>query len=137
MIPKAYVPPPKGDQHFPAMMWHPETGESRVFNTAADVLEGWLDTHPANATRVDAIAAAKPSAKPAAAPKGSNGLPMTREEITIALLEGGVQFKRNHDDKRLYDTLMAALKKALDERGVQYAPDATAPALLELLPKPE
>lgn len=138
MTPKAYVPPPKGDPNFPARMWHPESGESAVFHNAADVPEGWLDTHPNNAKRVPANAApAQPAVKAPAPDKKGNGLPMTREQITIALLEGGVQFKRSSDDKALYATLMTALKKVLDDQGVKYDPKANAPALLELLPKPE
>jgi hypothetical protein len=38
--------------NYPAYKWHPETAEQRLFTKAAEVPEGWLDTHPDNLKNV-------------------------------------------------------------------------------------
>ena len=114
------------DPNYPAMKFHPQTGESRVFHTAEDVPEGWLNKHPAH---VD-------DTKPAPAQKSAT-LPMTRDEIKAALDAGEIAYKKNAGDKALYDLLVASLKTHLTEAGIQFPEDADGPALLALVPPAE
>lgn len=107
----------------PKMRWNPETGESKVFATVEDVPEGWLDHHPEDPAYADATAE---KATPAA--KG-----LSKSETIAALKQGGV----THDPKatlpELTELLVTALRGALDAKGVEYTPEATARELLILV----
>lgn len=127
---KTYVPPPKGDPAYPAMMWHPETGENRIFNSADEVPEGWLDTHPNNKDAAEQRKAAAEARNPPAT------LPLTRAEIVKALGDGGINFNPRAATKALYDQLLGELKKTLTEAGIAYEQEADAKTLLGLLPDP-
>lgn len=132
---KAYVNPPKGDPNFPAMKWHPQTAENRIFHKAEDVPEGWLDTHPKNVTAAEEVE--KTAYKPAVKAPAAKSIPMDRKEILAALADGGVTPAKNASNAQLYSQLQDALKLALTEMGKEFPADADAKALLELLPKPE
>lgn len=114
---------------FPAMLWHPETGESRVFHKAGDVPEGWLDTHPDNVKNL-------PKAEKAAQTKPVP-LSMTRKEMVQALQDGGISFDPASKVDVLYAILTEAVKKFLTDAEVEFDPATDTKALLELLPKPE
>lgn len=119
---------------FPAMKWHPQTGEATVFNKSQDVPDGYLDEHPDNLSgtaRAEAVAAA------AVKPPASDELCLTREEIMAELHESGLSYKKNTPTKALYDMLVEALKEYLAENEVEFPADADAKALLALVPKPE
>lgn len=115
------------DPNFPAMMWHPTTGENRVFTAAVDVPDGWLDHYPTGE------ADAEP-AKPADAPDAA--LPMTRDEIKTALDTLRVKYAKNARDATLYGMLIEALHEDLASAGVAFDPEAAAPALIVLLGQP-
>lgn len=119
------VAKPKVSSVFPGMRWHPQTGESRVFDKAEDVPEGWINTHPASLPAEAAPAGADETAS----------LNMTRKEIVAALEEGGIQFNPRHGVKALYALLVENLKKALTEMDVPFNADTTdAKELLGLFP---
>lgn len=46
--------PPYVHQEYPKMVWHPDTAENMVANTAAEVPDGWIDHHPNDPHRGDA-----------------------------------------------------------------------------------
>lgn len=119
------------DPNYPAMKWHPHTGENRVFHKSGDVPEGWLDTHPANVDSVTKeVEAAPPSVLKAP-------LDMTRKEIVAALTEGGITFDPASKVVVLYELLTAEVNRVLTEEGIEYDPTAGTKKLLEILPKPE
>lgn len=126
VVRRSFTPPPGGD--YPALKWHPETGESRLFDKAGDVPEGWLDTHPANLARVQADAAAAP--KPVK-------LSLSRTEIQAALREGGIDHNIKASTKDLHDLLRERCIKHLTEGGIEFDAAADTKTLLELIPKPE
>lgn len=111
------------DPNFPAMKWHPQTGEVKLCHKADDVPEGWIDTHPANLANVAQPAPVK--------------LPMKRKDIVAALSEGGITFDVKSPTYDLYALLVENLKAALTEAEIEFAADADANTLLGLLPKPE
>lgn len=132
------------DPSYPAMKWHPETAESRVFHKSEDVPEGWLDEHPSNVPKE----VAKPTPKVAvtAAPKPvkaaevksaePTSLPMTREEMKAELQAGGIPFAPNAKDQTLYDALKKGVQEFLTGAGVAFPPDADVPALIALAKQP-
>lgn len=124
--PRSFTPPPGGD--YPAMKWHPETGEMRVYAKAEHVPEGWLDTHPANLAHVQALAAAAP--KPVK-------LSLTRQEILAALHEGGIEHNIKAKTQDLHERLRERCVAHLTDAGVEFDAAADTKALLELIPKPE
>lgn len=114
------------DKSFPAMKWHPETGESGIFNSASEVPEGWLDHHPNAKEPIKEKEVVKPT-----------GLPMTKAEIQDALKTGGISAPANASAKSLYDLLVTSLRDHLTEANVTFPETATAPELLALVPKSE
>lgn len=115
-------------KHAPTMAWHPDTGESQIFNHPGEVPEGWLDTHPNNVK-------AKAPAKAAAA---ADALPMSRDEIVKALTECEIPFKARAKDKDLYALLEKSLRDHFAAEKVEVPADADVPALLALVkPKSE
>lgn len=120
------------DPNYPAMKWHPQTAENRVFQKAGDVPEGWLDTHPAN---VDNVSKQEVEVTPPAVLKAP--LDMTRKEIVAALTEGGITFDPASKVVVLYELLTAEVNRVLTEEGIEYDPTAGTKKLLEILPKPE
>lgn len=116
------------DPNFPAMKWHPATGEMRVFTKADDVPEGWIDTHPCNIT-ADAVGKA-PTAP-------TSNLSMKRKQVVRALTDGGIDFAADASHADLYALLVEKLQATLTEAEIAFDPAADAAALLELLPKPE
>src|SRR5581483_9866922 len=105
----------------PTMAWHPETGENRVFPHPSEVPEGWLDTHPSNASKAAEGGDKNPGDK----------LPMTRKEIVAALNDGGISFDKQAKTSALYAQLLDAVKSALTEAGVEFDVNADAKVLLE------
>jgi|GEM_PF-4803772 len=106
---------------YPALKWHPETGECSLFNDAAEVPDGYLDVHPNNL--------AKESEKAAT-------LPMKRKAIIAALKSGSISFDPQADAATLYDLLLSGVKAALTEQELAFdAESDDAPALLALFPK--
>lgn len=127
------------DLNFPAMMFHPETGEGKVFKTAGEVPEGYLSFHPKDPARKakDALEAAKVvDAKPAAAVAKAVDIPMTRDEIIAALNSGGIPFDDNAKTRALHNQLRDAVHAALIEAKISYVDNAPTKDLLALLPDP-
>jgi hypothetical protein len=126
-----HVTPPAGDASikFPGQRWDPATGETRVFQDAGDVPEGWIDRYPTP----EEMAEGKTVAKNTAAP---DALPLTRAQVTDYLKAGNVPFAGNAGTKALYDLLVASLKEALAALPTPVtAPEgADAVALLALFP---
>lgn len=111
------------DKNYPAYKWHPQTGDAKIFESASEVPEGWLDTHPANLKNVTTDA-----------PK-SDELPMSRDEIKDALKAGNIEFVSNAKTPALYALLVENLQSHLKDAGVEFPENATAPELLALVPK--
>lgn len=112
------------NHEFPAMRWHPITGEMQVFHAAHDVPADWLTYHPASADGQKPAPKVKP-----------NELPMTKEEIVAALESGGIKFKATQGVKALYELLDANLREHLAANKIDIPEGATVPALLSLIPK--
>jgi hypothetical protein len=113
--------------HGPVMAWHPETGESQVYPSEADVPEGHLPHHPNDANKPVPVSV-----------KGvADQTQMSREEIVAALSAGGVTFNPRAKHKELAAVLREAVTKALFESGVDPVPDFPTKQLMELLPPAE
>lgn len=111
---------------FPSMRWSP-TGEARTFNAEHEVPEGWADKHPSDPNHT-------PPAEPQNGAAPAETLPMTRDEITVALTAGGIDFFPNTGTKKLYALLTARVQAVLTTRGIEFPADADARALLALIP---
>lgn len=110
------------DPNYPARKWDPVTGESQVFTAPEDVPTGWLDTHPNNVKAADKVEAPV-----------SDALPMTRAEIRAELDQAGIPYPKTAKTEMLYVLLGDSLKQHLTKSGIAYEPDASVPALLELV----
>lgn len=130
------------DPNYPAMKWQPITGEARTFTAPEDVPEGWLDTHPLNLppkpaplTVAEAAEVLRASTRPA--PDSNAGeLPMTRDEIKVALDQLQVQYAKNAGDAKLYVLLGEAVREDLTAAAIEFDPHANTATLLALLPEP-
>lgn len=122
----------KSRAEYPAMKWHPETGEAKVFHKAEDVPDGYLDTHPSNLANV---AAANQEASKKL--NKAKTLPLSKDEIIAALVEGGIGYPKQASAKALYDLLTEKVKAALTEAGTSFDPEADTKTLLGLLTPPE
>lgn len=112
------------NQAFPALFWHPETGDAEVYHAAVDVPEGHLPYHPNHKEARDA------------APKVAPTLPpLTKDEIKAKLDAFEIKYAPNLGQKALYELLVRSLKEHFTAEGVAFDENATAPELLELLPK--
>lgn len=111
-------------KHQPTMAWHPQNGESQIFNHPSEVPEGWLDTHPSNKPKAE---------KPAAGGKVELG--MSKAEIVAALTAGGVEHDPKAKASDLHDVLRGAVEKVLAEAKIPYSPEAPTKELLTLLPE--
>jgi hypothetical protein len=111
------------NQQFPAMMWHPITGEAVTVNSAAEVPDGYLDQHPNSLAEAEKATPEKPAV----------GLPMDRAAIVAALNEGEIAFKKNAPTGALYNQLTASLRDALASANVTAPDSAEAPELLEMV----
>lgn len=122
------------DPNYPARKWHPETGETDVFNAPEDVPEGWLDTHPENAKRLEAAKAPVAKAKPGApAAVVEPDLPMKRAEIRKELDAAGVEYPKNAPTQVIYNLLGDTAKTFLAANKIEYDPEADVPTLLALV----
>jgi hypothetical protein len=123
--------PPAGDPSikFPGQRWDPATGDTRVFQEAGEVPEGWIDRYPTPEEMADAKVAVKNTAV-------ADALPLTRAQITDYLKAGNVPYQGNASTRSLYDLLVASLKEALAAlpTPVTAPEDADVPALLALFP---
>lgn len=117
------------DMAYPAMKWHPETGEARAFTKAGDVPDGWLDTHPNNISVVDKAAANNKDVVGKPVP-----LPLTRKEMVAALQQGGIAFDPAAKVDVLYAVLTEAVKKFLTDAEIEFDPALDTKALLALVP---
>lgn len=115
------------EKHLPTMAWHPESGESQIFNHPSEVPSGWLDSHPEDPKRPKAEKSA-PALKDA---------PMSKDEIVAALTAGGVPFDATAKAKALQPVLREAVTKALTEAEVKFDETLPTKELLALLPNPE
>lgn len=125
------------DPHYPAMKWHPVTGEYVVCQNESEVPEGYIDTHPNNLPPAKAEEAVKAYAASVPAAGFPAKLPMKKADIITALTEGGIAHDPAAKAIVLYDALLASLKAHLTEAEVEFPENATAPELLALVPKPE
>jgi hypothetical protein len=121
-MPAPYKPK---DQSYPALKWHPETGDCRLFHSEGQVPKGWLDQHPRNLAP-EKLDPASPAA-----------LPMTRKEIVEALNSGGISYDPKAKASVLFDQLTVAVKEALTEANISFDDAADTKELLALLPTPE
>lgn len=121
------------DPNYPAMKWHPDTAEARVFTALEDVPAGWLDTHPSNLPPKDAEPEQQ-AAKDAASNAGEP--PMTRAEIKAALDKLQVQYAKNAGDAKLYVLLDEAVREDMVAAGVDVTPGLTVPMMLAILLEP-
>lgn len=112
---------------FPAMRWHPTTGEWQIFKTADEVPEGWLNHHPEHKTEKEAPPP----------PQKKSSLDLTRPEIMEALSAGDIEFKQNTGTAALYVLLTEKVKAVLNERNIAFDDSAGTKALLGLLPAQE
>lgn len=105
---------------YPAMKWHPVTGEYILANDASEVPAGYLDTHPNN---LPAVTVAPPAR-------------MDRKDIILCLQDGAIPYKANAPTKALYELLLLGLKAALSAAEIAFDQESTdATALLSLFPK--
>jgi hypothetical protein len=107
----------------PTYMYGPK-GEAEIFNDSTLVPEGWLDS-------ADKFKPADP--EKVKQPTGAAAVPMTREEIIVALKAGNVAFKGNAGTQGLYAALLDALKAHCLAQEIAVPEGATAPDLLKLL----
>lgn len=115
------------DPNYPAMKWHPETGEAKTFTSADEVPKGWLDTHPNNLP-------ANPDAGSASVPARPDPLPMSRDAIKKALDDAGITYAKSAKDQTLYDLLVSELRAHLTSQGVAWGKGDDATTLIHLLP---
>ena len=109
--------PPKGAE-FPAYR-HSPTGETKVFNNAADVPPGWTALHPKDPNYKPAPPAKAPNVPPASsAPLTSNAagpavkaITPTRAQSIAALHERNVTFDPAASNKALYAQLTAYIEE--------------------------
>lgn len=120
------------DLNYPAMKWHPETGESRVFIAPEDVPAGWIDTHPNNLPPD-----VKPVAEALAAKIEGDALPLTKKQIKVELDAAGVTYPATANVKALYELLSDTLKTFCANNDIAYEPNADVPTLLALVKQPE
>lgn len=124
----------------PKMLWHPDTGESRIFSGSETPPADWLDHHPADGNHVGAEEMPDTlHTKAAAAAKlapADDALPMTRAEIRIALEDAGIAYAKNAKDATLYDLLLTSLRAHLTAENIEFPPNAAAPELLKLVAPP-
>jgi hypothetical protein len=120
------------DRDYPAMKWDPVSGEARTFTKAAEVPEGWLDTHPANVANVAKPAPDNKKVVEAAAKAAP--LPLTRKEMVKALQDGGIAFDPAAKVDVLYAILTEAVKKFLTTAEIEFDPAMDTKALLALVP---
>jgi hypothetical protein len=105
---------------YPALKWHPETGDCKQFERADDVPDGWLDTHPANQLAAPVL----------------NAAAITREEIVSALKAGNVVHKASEGTSKLLALLTREVHDTLKRLGHEFDPSADVRALLAKLGPP-
>jgi hypothetical protein len=108
-------------------------GEAEIFHHSDHVPKGWTP-HPKAADEAQDGDEKQPDPKTG---DGAAALPMKKKDIVAALSEGGIDFNSRASAGDLYTLLLENLRKVLTEAEIAFAPEADAPALLELLPKPE
>lgn len=114
---------------FPAWRYDPVTREGRVFDTADDVPEGWVDRLGAEGE----VVTVKVKGGAAKAPEPKDDGTMTRAEIMAALKGGGVDFKVTAKTDELHDLLKGKVMEVLTQRNIEFDADADARTLLAKL----
>lgn len=105
------------------MLWHPETGESRIFGDNDPRPLDWIGHHPSD-----------PAYAPVAPPPPKfTDAGLSRGEVVAALTEGRVPFDARARTSTLTELLGKAVRKALADRGVAYDAEAHLRDLLALL----
>lgn len=112
---------------YPALKWHPETGECATFNAAHEVPAGWLDTHPSN-VKADEKASDETKTAP-------EKLPMAKKDIVKALVDGGIEHDPKAPSSVLYGVLDEKLREHLTANNIDIPEGATVPVLLALTAK--
>lgn len=132
---------------YPFLMWDAETGELVTVNSPEDNREGLLPYHPSDTVKAEAAKRAsapwgeQPPPPPSQGDNGGAGngaggdqLPMTRDEIKVALDRGNVQYAGNASTVSLYNLLCTSLRGFLESSGNGNVPaDADAPTMLAML----
>lgn len=118
-------------QEYPRMVFHPESGESRVAATEADVPHGWLTTHPANTTvaprhAVASHAAAAKGSRKAATPSQAQPDPAPNENAPDAPDASDAASDDSMEDR-------ASIVAALRERGIKFNTRASTATLRSVL----
>lgn len=88
----------KGDPNWPAWYYGP-AGEAKVFQSEAEVPQGWLD---APGKHYDPT--------PPIAPAPDTSLPLTRKQVLAGLSKRGVKFNPRLSTRELYDTFIAVIE---------------------------
>lgn len=95
------------DSTYPAMRWHPETGEAITVNSVSEDNETYLSHHPADPDKVAAVT------------KADDAMPT--ERVKELLDQGGVSYPKNAKVETLRKTLRGALTAKLEDRGIGFA----------------
>ena len=103
------------DQNYPALRWHPETGEAIEVNSVSEDNEIYLSHHPEDPDKVAAVI------------KADDAMPMGR--VKALLDQGGVAYATNAKADTLRRALRGALTEQLDARGIGFSDSDTLEAL--------
>lgn len=107
--------------------WNPKTGEQELFATdEARVTAGFIDHHPSDEAKGGVGEVGQADRDP----------PLGRDEVIVALTEGGVNFNPNATDHQLDNALKGALRKALGTAGIEFAKTDSTRRLLEIVRTP-
>jgi len=103
----------------PTFRYDPATGEGRIFTNSNDVPEGWVDRLPDGTEE-----------QPVKATDDFDG--MARADITKALEEGGIKYRKNDSTAGLYTLLRTNLSEVLGD-DPHYKAEMSVPDMLKLV----
>lgn len=123
----------------PYTRWDPKTKARHVFNDDETAPKNFLPCHPDDPDldfKVKMHEAVNAVAEPAPViPEDMSG-GMTKDQLIMALQQGGVDYAASDDKATLCQKLITALKEALTKQEVAFAENATAKELLALASQP-
>lgn len=117
----------------PYTRWDPKTKARHIFKDDETAPANFLPCHPDDPDLEAKTKGAKPVAAPVA--KGPEDLSggMTKDEIIVALQQGGVEHTASENKAELCAKLIKALKETLTGNETEFAENATAKELLGLV----
>lgn len=92
------IPKPYTFSEYPKMVWDPDTGESFTAKGAYEVPDGYLDCHPGDPKRTQAVAEPADAYLEGSAPPA---LPMDRRGLLDALRRRGTPFNQRASNDEL------------------------------------